>query len=86
MAAFELYNDSRGDYRWRLKHANGQTIATGGEGYSSRSTALAGIESVKKNAPAADVKDLTSDNGDNGDKAGAVSSAPSSAEGAGRLS
>jgi uncharacterized protein len=57
MAAFELYKDSKGEYRWRLKHSNGQTIATGGEGYSSRASAVAGIESVKKNAADAEIKE-----------------------------
>lgn len=55
MATFETYKDSSDQYRWRLKASNGQTIATGGEGYSSRSSCLAGIESVKKNAPDAEV-------------------------------
>jgi Domain of unknown function (DUF1508) len=35
-AKFELYKSSNGEYRWRLKASNGQVIATGGEGYSSK--------------------------------------------------
>ena len=58
MAAFELYKDSKGEYRWRLKATNGQTIANGGEGYSSKRSALDGIESVKKNASGAEVKEV----------------------------
>jgi len=54
-AKFELYTDAKGEYRWRLKAANGQTIATGGEGYSSAAAAKNGIASVKKNAPDADI-------------------------------
>jgi uncharacterized protein YegP (UPF0339 family) len=54
-AKFELYQDSKGEYRWRLVASNGQTIAIGGEGYSSKAGAMNGIESVKKNAPAAAV-------------------------------
>ena len=61
MAAFELYTDSKNEYRWRLKATNGQTIATGGEGYRTRTSAMAGIESVKKNAPGAEVKELVKD-------------------------
>ena len=53
MAKFELYQSSNGEYRWRLRADNGNIIATGGEGYASKATAKAGIESVKKNAPAA---------------------------------
>ncbi|NIB99493.1 HVO_2922 family protein [Halobacterium sp. R2-5] len=54
-AVFEVFEDSGGEYRWRLRHRNGNIIADGGEGYSSRSKARAGIESVKRNAPGADV-------------------------------
>ncbi|VXB39136.1 YegP family protein [Aeromicrobium sp. 9AM] len=49
---FELYRDKSGEYRFRLKASNGQTIAVS-EGYSSKSSALNGIESVKNNAPGA---------------------------------
>jgi uncharacterized protein YegP (UPF0339 family) len=37
--------------------SNGQTIATGGEGYKSKESAKAGIESVKKNAPIAEIEE-----------------------------
>ena len=48
-AKFELYKDKAGEFRFRLKAGNGETILTG-EGYSSKDGALNGIESVKKNA------------------------------------
>ena len=51
MYKFELYQDKAGEWRWRLVASNGQTIATGGEGYSSKASAVAGIESVQKHAP-----------------------------------
>ena len=54
-AKFELYKDAKGDLRWRLVASNGQTIATSGEGYKSKDSAHAGIESVKKNAPTAEI-------------------------------
>ncbi len=54
-AKFEIYTDAKGEFRWRLVASNGQTIATGGEGYTTKASAKAGIESVKKNAPAADI-------------------------------
>ena len=54
-AKYELYKDAKGEYRWRLIASNGQTIATGGEGYKAKESAIAGIESVKKNAPAAEI-------------------------------
>ncbi|MEG0912852.1 MAG: YegP family protein [Oscillospiraceae bacterium] len=47
---FEIYQDKRGDFRFRLKAANGEIIATG-EGYTAKSSCKNGIESVKKNAP-----------------------------------
>ena len=53
-AAFEVYEDSGGEWRWRLRHRNGNILADSGEGYSSRSAAENGIDSVKTNAPGAD--------------------------------
>jgi uncharacterized protein YegP (UPF0339 family) len=51
---FELWIDKGGQYRFNLKASNGQVIATS-EGYSSKASALNGIESVRKNAPDAPV-------------------------------
>ncbi|MBQ8186210.1 MAG: YegP family protein [Clostridia bacterium] len=51
---FELYADKSGDYRFRLKAKNGQIIATS-ESYKTKTSAENGIESVKKNAPEAEV-------------------------------
>ncbi|MFA5604580.1 MAG: HVO_2922 family protein [Dehalococcoidales bacterium] len=54
-AKFELYTDAKGEYRWRLVASNGQAIASGGEGYTTKAGAINGIESVKKNAPDAPI-------------------------------
>lgn len=51
---FEIYQDKAGEYRFRLKATNGQIIAVG-EGYKAKSGCQNGIESVKKNAPDAEV-------------------------------
>lgn len=51
---FELYLDKAGEFRFRLKATNGQIIATG-EGYKAHASCENGIESVKKNAPDANV-------------------------------
>ena len=51
---FEIYNDKRGEFRFRLKATNGQIIATS-EGYTTKPACLNGIESIKKNAPDAEV-------------------------------
>lgn len=56
-AKFEIYKDSKGEFRWKLVASNGQTIATGGEGYKSKDSVKNGIESVKKNAPTAAVEE-----------------------------
>jgi hypothetical protein len=56
-AKFELYKDTKGEFRWRLVASNGQTIATSGEGYKSKESAKDGIESVKKNAPRAEIEE-----------------------------
>ncbi len=57
-AKFELYKDKKGEFRWRLVASNGQSIASSGEGYTTLASAKAGIESVKKNAPAAEIKEV----------------------------
>ena len=57
-AKFEIYQDKSGEYRFRLKAANGEVIAQG-EGYKSKSSCEKGIESVKTNAPKAPIEDLT---------------------------
>jgi uncharacterized protein YegP (UPF0339 family) len=51
---FEWYKDKKGKFRFRLKAANGEVIATS-EAYSSKDSCVNGIESVKKNAPIAKV-------------------------------
>lgn len=52
---FEVYQDKAGEFRFRLKATNGQVIATG-EGYKALAGCMNGIESVKKNAPDAEVE------------------------------
>lgn len=47
---FEIYKDKAGEFRFRLKASNGQTILAS-EGYKAKSGCTNGIESVKKNAP-----------------------------------
>ncbi len=53
-SAFELYEDNAEEWRWRLRHRNGNILADSGEGYSSRSAAEDGIDSVKRNGPGAE--------------------------------
>lgn len=56
-AKFQLYTDAKGEFRWKLVASNGQLIANSGEGYKSKDSARAGIESVKKNAPTAKIEE-----------------------------
>ena len=51
---FEMYRDKADAFRFRLKARNGEIIAVS-EGYSSRAACENGIESVKKNAPGAEI-------------------------------
>ena len=51
---FEIYADHAGEFRFRLKAKNGECIATS-EGYKSKSSCLNGIESVRENAPDAEI-------------------------------
>ena len=55
-ATFELFEDRAGEHRWRLRHRNGNILLDSGEGYADRSGARDAIESVKRNAPAAEIE------------------------------
>ncbi len=57
-ATFELFRDDADEWRWRLRHANGNIIADSGEGYTTKANAKKGIRSVKANAPDAAVEEL----------------------------
>ena len=63
-AAFEVYADRAGEWRWRLIHENGNVLADSGQGYSSRSKARQGLESVRSNVGEAALEDLDAEAGD----------------------
>lgn len=52
---FEVYQDRAGAYRFRLKARNGAIIATS-EAYTTKAACENGVESVRKNAPDAEVE------------------------------
>lgn len=54
---FEVFQDAKGEYRFRLKAANGQIIASS-EGYKKKSSCLDGISSVQRNAGCAIIKEV----------------------------
>ena len=58
-AKFEIYEDGKGEFRFRLKAANGEVVATG-ESYKTKSGVINGIDAVKRAAAEAEIDDKTS--------------------------
>ena len=56
-ATFELFEDAVEEWRWRLRHRNGNIVADSGQGYASRSNAVEAVTGVKRNAPGADAEE-----------------------------
>jgi uncharacterized protein len=46
------YKDAKGEWRWRLKSKNGNTIADSGEGYKNKKDCEDAIDLVKGSADA----------------------------------
>jgi amphi-Trp domain-containing protein len=55
-ATFEVFRDKADEWRWRLRHRNGNIVADSGEGYARRKDAMNGLESVQRNALGAEVE------------------------------
>ncbi len=45
---FQIYKDAKGEYRWRLRASNGETIADGNEGYRSKDAATHAINLLRE--------------------------------------
>lgn len=58
MPKFEIFKDAAQKFRWRLKAPNSEIIASSGEAYESKDSCKKGIESVKNNAPKAQIVDM----------------------------
>ncbi|WP_337270290.1 YegP family protein [Oryzifoliimicrobium ureilyticus] len=58
MYKFEVYKDKKEEFRFRFKASNGETMFVS-EGYKAKASAMAAIESIKKNAPGATTSDTT---------------------------
>jgi len=58
MYKFEVYKDKAGEFRFRFKASNGETMFLS-EGYKAKASAMSAIESIKKNTPSAEVVDQT---------------------------
>jgi len=56
--AFEVYEDSAGEYRWRLQSSNDRIVADSGEGYADRGGAEDAVERIREYAPEADTLDI----------------------------
>jgi hypothetical protein len=56
---FVVYRNAKREFSWRLRSANGQTIANAGEGYKSKAACLAGIDLVRRGAAGAVLDDQT---------------------------
>jgi len=50
LARFEVYQARDAEWRWRLRHRNGNIIATSGEGYTRKHNAMKGLRSVMRNS------------------------------------
>ena len=59
-AKFEVYKDSKGEYRFRLIAPNGEIIGIS-EGYTTKEGCMSGIESVKQNAPRAKIIEINNE-------------------------
>ena len=57
LARFEVFRDRGDEWRWRLRHRNGNVIAISGEGYTRKHDAKKGLQSVVRNAPDAEITD-----------------------------
>ena len=56
-AKYKIYQDTKGEYRFRLKAPNGEIIGVS-EGYSTKDSCHQGIESVRRNAPEAEIIEI----------------------------
>ena len=55
--AFEVYKDNSGEFRFRFKAPNGENMFAS-QGYKQKRSALSAIESIKKNSPDAEIKEI----------------------------
>jgi uncharacterized protein YegP (UPF0339 family) len=58
MLTFELYKDKADEWRWRLRHRNGNIMADSGEGYVRKADAKNAIETVRDQAGDAEIEEL----------------------------
>jgi uncharacterized protein YegP (UPF0339 family) len=59
VATFELYTDSANEFRFRLKDADGDLLATSGKGYKTKADSQKVIDAIKSSAARAALDDQT---------------------------
>ncbi len=59
MAKFQIFTDSAGAFRWRLRADNNEIIVDSAEGYKAKADCEHGVDLVKQLAPTAEVQDQT---------------------------
>jgi uncharacterized protein YegP (UPF0339 family) len=74
-ATFTMFQDKAGEWRWNLRHQNGNIIADSAEGYSSKAKAKQGLDSVRKNVPGAPITEREDETDGDATDAGAVAAA-----------
>jgi uncharacterized protein YegP (UPF0339 family) len=47
---FEIYKDAAGEFRWRLKAANGAVLATAGQSYKAKADCQKGVDRIRSEA------------------------------------
>ncbi len=58
-ARFEVFRDRGEEWRWRLRHRNGNIIALSSEGYTRKHNAQKGLRSVIVNSPEAEITEAS---------------------------
>jgi uncharacterized protein YegP (UPF0339 family) len=52
---FIVYKDDAKEWRWRLRHKNGNILAEGGEGYKNKKGCLKAVERIQNQAAYSEV-------------------------------
>ena len=58
MYSFEVYKDRSGEWRWRFVAPNRKTMGDSGEGYVNKNDCLSAIQTIKREAPTAEVREV----------------------------
>lgn len=55
---FEVYEDDKKEFRWRLKAGNNQVVASSSESYKEKASAEKAVASIKEHAAKAEVVEI----------------------------